>query len=281
MSYYGNEIFPFQGKRGRVERRLDAHGPTVPLGTDSEHKIMSNEKDAVFNQPRSPFDFCFGEEVAAVFDDMVDRSVPFYAEIQRMISEMGRDYAVKGTNLYDLGCSTGTSMILLNRTVDQDVKFIGLDDSREMLAKCEDKLKQTGISREYELQYADLNSKLTLANASVINLCLTLQFVRPLNRQRLLGEIYAGLNTNGCLLLTEKVLGEESMFNRQFISYYYGMKRRHNYSELAISQKREALENVLIPYKLEENKQLLRDSGFRMIDVFFKWYNFCGIIAVK
>jgi SAM-dependent methyltransferase len=145
MSYYGNEIFPFQGKRGRVERRLDAHGPTVPLGTDSEHKIMSNEKDAVFNQPRSPFDFCFGEEVAAVFDDMVDRSVPFYAEIQRMISEMGRDYAVKGTNLYDLGCSTGTSMILLNRTVDQDVKFIGLDDSREMLARCEDKLKQTGI----------------------------------------------------------------------------------------------------------------------------------------
>jgi len=242
---------------------------------------MSQNNDAVFDKPRPAFDFNFGEEVAKVFDDMVDRSVPFYGEIQRMISEIGRDYAVKGTNIYDLGCSTGTSMILLNKTVDQDVKFIGIDDSTEMLKKCEEKLQQTGISREYDLQYSDLNSKLSLSNASVINLCLTLQFIRPLNRGRLIKEIYDALNPSGCLILTEKVLGEESMFNRQFIDYYYNMKRRNKYSDLEISQKREALENVLIPYKLRENMQLLRDSGFNMIDIFFKWYNFCGILAVK
>lgn len=242
---------------------------------------MSKGRDSVFTKPRSPSDFHFGEEVASVFDDMVDRSVPFYGEIQRMITEMGKDYAVKGTNVYDLGCSTGTMLILLDKAVDQDVKFIGIDDSTEMLEKCEEKLKQTGISREYELQVADLNSKLSLSNASVVNLCLTLQFVRPLNRARLVREVYEGLNPNGCLLLTEKVLGEESLFNRQFIDYYYRLKRRRNYSDLEISQKREALENVLIPYKLEENKRLLGESGFKMIDIFFKWYNFCGIIAVK
>lgn len=242
---------------------------------------MSKGRDSVFTKPRSPSDFHFGEEVASVFDDMVDRSVPFYGEIQRMITEMGKDYAVKGTHVYDLGCSTGTMLILLDKAVDQDVKFIGIDDSTEMLEKCEEKLKQTGISREYELQVADLNSKLSLSNASVVNLCLTLQFVRPLNRARLVREVYEGLNPNGCLLLTEKVLGEESLFNRQFIDYYYRLKRRRNYSDLEISQKREALENVLIPYKLEENKRLLGESGFKMIDIFFKWYNFCGIIAVK
>ena len=242
---------------------------------------MSEGKDSVFNSPRSPSDFHFGEEVASVFDDMVDRSVPFYGEIQRMITEMGKDYAVKGTNVYDLGCSTGTMLILLDKAVDQGVRFIGIDDSLEMLVKCEEKLKQAGISREYELQVADLNSKLSLSNASVVNLCLTLQFVRPLNRERLVREVYEGLNANGCLLLTEKVLGEESLFNRQFIDYYYRLKRRRHYSDLEISQKREALENVLIPYKLEENKRLLRESGFKMVDIFFKWYNFCGIIAVK
>jgi tRNA (cmo5U34)-methyltransferase len=242
---------------------------------------MGEGKDSVFNSPRSPFDFHFGEEVASVFDDMVDRSVPFYGEIQRMITEMGKDYAVKGTNVYDLGCSTGTMLILLDKAVDQDVTFIGIDDSTEMLEKCEEKLKQAGLSRKYELHVADLNSKLSLSNASVVNLCLTLQFVRPLNRERLVREVYEGMNANGCLLLTEKVLGEESLFNRQFIDYYYRLKRRQHYSDLEISQKREALENVLIPYKLEENKRLLRESGFRLIDIFFKWYNFCGIIAVK
>jgi len=86
---------------------------------------------------------------------------------------------------------------------------------------------------------------------------------------------------NGALIIVEKVLGEESTLNRLFIQHYYEMKMRNGYSELEISQKREALENVLVPYRLEENKELLRGAGFRHVDVFFKWYNFCGLIALK
>jgi tRNA (cmo5U34)-methyltransferase len=110
---------------------------------------------------------------------------------------------------------------------------------------------------------------------------LTLQFIRPLRRDRLIADIYRGLRPQGCLLLVEKVLGEESLFNRLFIKYYYDMKRRNGYSETEIAQKREALENVLIPYKLLENRELLLRTGFKAVDVFFKWYNFCGIVAVK
>jgi tRNA (cmo5U34)-methyltransferase len=112
-------------------------------------------------------------------------------------------------------------------------------------------------------------------------LVLTLMFVRPLNRERLVRDIYAGLNPNGCLLLVEKVLGEGSLFNRLFIERYYAFKRRMGYSELEISQKREALENVLIPYRLQENRDMLMRAGFSQVEVFFRWYNFAGIVAVK
>jgi tRNA (cmo5U34)-methyltransferase len=110
---------------------------------------------------------------------------------------------------------------------------------------------------------------------------LTLQFVRPLVRNRLVESIQRGMTDNGCLILVEKVLGENSTFNRLFIKHYYEMKMRNGYSELEIAQKREALENVLVPYRLEENKAMLNEAGFRHVDVFFKWYNFCGIIAIK
>jgi len=110
---------------------------------------------------------------------------------------------------------------------------------------------------------------------------LTLQFIRPLNRDQLVEQILRGLNKNGALILVEKVIGEDSLFNRLFIEYYYDLKQRHGYSQMEISQKREALENVLVPYKLLENREMLLRSGFRYCDVFFKWYNFCGIIAVK
>ena len=127
----------------------------------------------------------------------------------------------------------------------------------------------------------ELNDGVQIENASVVMLVLTLQFIRPLRREKLIADIYHGMHPNGCLILVEKVLGEDSLFNRQFIKYYYDMKRRHGYSEMEISQKREALENVLIPYKLLENRELLLQSGFSDVDVFFKWYNFCGIVAVE
>jgi tRNA (cmo5U34)-methyltransferase len=138
-----------------------------------------------------------------------------------------------------------------------------------------------GFEHELELRVADLNEGAQIENASLVSLVLTLQFIRPLHREKLVRDIANGLNENGCLILVEKVLGEDSLFNRQFIKYYYDYKARVGYSELEIRQKREALENVLIPYKLLENRELLLRSGFRYVDTFFKWYNFCGMVAVK
>jgi len=238
-------------------------------------------QDRVFREPQSIGDFEFGEKVASVFDDMLDRSVPFYREMQRMIAEMATDFAADGTNIYDLGCSTGNTLIGLDAQIKKQVKFIGVDYSPEMLKRCEQNLTQAGFQHERELICADLNQGVRIENASMVLMVLTLQFVRPLYRDTLAQTIYRGLNENGAFILVEKVLGEDSVFNRLFIKYYYDLKKRHGYSELEIAQKREALENVLVPYKLLENREMLLRSGFRYCDVFFKWYNFCGMIALK
>lgn len=239
-------------------------------------------KDEVFREEiEKACDFKFGANVASVFDDMVNRSVPFYGEIQRMMAELAADHAREETFVYDLGCSTGTTMIGMDTLVDKQIRFIGVDDSQEMLAKCRSKFEEIGFARPYELRCADLGKNITIENASVVVLCLTLQFVRPICREKLIKNIYDGINSGGVLILVEKILAEESSFNRDFIKYYYNYKRRNNYSELEISQKREALENVLVPYKLSENISLLRDQGFAHCEVFFKWYNFAGLIATK
>jgi tRNA (cmo5U34)-methyltransferase len=238
--------------------------------------------DSIFNEEiRLVPDFNFNSQVASVFDDMVTRSVPFYLEIQRMIGELAGDHAQPGSVIYDLGCSTGATLIHMDSFVGPDVTFTGLDDSESMLEKCRSKLNEHRISRQVELVCADLNDQVPISNASVVVLCLTLQFIRPINRLKLLKQIHAGMNKDGVLILVEKVLAEDSCFNRKFIKYYYDFKRRNHYSEMEISQKREALENVLIPYRLSEDITLLRESGFSNIDTFFKWYNFAGIIAQK
>jgi len=239
-------------------------------------------RDEIFKEASSAVgDFIFDRAVAGVFDDMVTRSVPFYAEMQRMVVEMAGDFVTPGSNVYDLGCSTATTFLQLHPRLPPSARFVGYDSSDEMLAKAREKLAASGVDRQVELRVVDLDQGAPVDNASLVLMILTLQFIRPLNRERLMQNIYRGMNQQGCLLLIEKVLGEDSLFNRLFIKYYYDMKRRHGYSEMEISQKREALENVLIPYKLLENRELLLRTGFRSVDVFFKWYNFCGIIAVK
>jgi tRNA (cmo5U34)-methyltransferase len=239
-------------------------------------------RDEVYRAQRERIgDFTFDRSVAGVFDDMVTRSVPFYTEMQRMIVEMARDFGTPGSAVYDLGCSTGTTFANIHPHLDPTVRFVGFDNSQEMLDKCRSKLAAEGVDRPLDLRCRDLNEGADIEDASLVSLVLTLQFIRPLNRTKLIADIYRGLRPQGCLLLVEKVLAEESLFNRLFIKYYYDLKRREGYSDTEIAQKREALENVLIPYKLQENIKLLRDSGFREVDVFFKWYNFCGIVAVK
>lgn len=239
-------------------------------------------KDEVFrNEIRKASDFKFGENVARVFDDMVNRSVPFYGEIQRMISEIASGRAKSGSDVYDLGCSTGTTMLGMNTRVAAGIRFIGIDDSLEMLDKCKAKLEESGFDRPFELRCHDLNQNVRISNASVVVLCLTLQFVRPIRREQLIKNIYEGMNPGGVLILVEKILAEDGELNRDFIEYYYDYKRRNSYSEMEISQKREALENVLVPYRLSEDISLLRENGFAHCEVFFKWYNFAGLVALK
>jgi tRNA (cmo5U34)-methyltransferase len=243
---------------------------------------IKSDNDKVFHEPIKAIpDFKFGENVVRVFDDMVSRSVPFYDEIQRMIGEQVVDFATPGTNIYDLGCSTGTTLLGIDQIVPPDINFIGIDNSQDMVERCRQNFITSGIKRNYDIRYGDLNQGIQLENASVVILCLTLQFIRPLYREELVRSICSQLNDNGCMILIEKVLGEDSLFNRHFIKYYYDMKRRHNYSEMEISQKREALENVLIPYRLSENLTMLKRCGFSSTEVFFKWYNFTGVIAKK
>ena len=239
-------------------------------------------RDELFARKQDSHDFRFNAETARVFDDMVNRSVPYYDEIQRMVCELAGSFAAPGTNLYDIGCATGNTLIQLQqRLADKNVRIIGIDNSDEMLSRAQVKIQHHCADSGIRLVNANLHELPHLDNASVVIMLLTLQFVRPLYREKLVHAICSSLNQNGCLILVEKVTGSCTMLNRLFIEYYYHYKRRMGYSELEIAQKREALENVLIPYHHEENLKLLQDAGFAQVEEFFRWYNFSGVIAIK
>lgn len=229
-------------------------------------------------------DFQFNEEVASVFDDMLVRSVPFYLEQQGLIEDIAQRFALPGSRVFDLGCSTGTTLIRLASLLDSSIRLTGFDNSQPMLDRAKLNADEMGVSDRIEFSHGDFNQNISewvIENASVVTVCWTLQFVRPLHRDRLIQKIYSGMVDGGVLIVTDKVLANDAQINRFFIDFYYEFKRRNDYSNEEILKKREALENVLIPYRLDENIALFRRNGFTTVETFFQWYNFAGFLCVK
>jgi len=222
--------------------------------------------------------FEFDEEVASVFDDMLNRSVPFYKEMQRLTINFALNYLEDEDNVYDLGCSTASTLIELSKHTSKKLNLIGIDNSEAMLARAENKCKAFGV--DIKLLNKDLHN-MDYPNAKLIITNYTLQFIRPLQREKLVKKIYEGLKPGGVFIFSEKVISSDKVLGKQYIDEYYEFKKTQGYSEYEISQKREALENVLIPYTEEENKNMITDAGFDHCETLFKWVNFATFIAIK
>jgi len=241
-----------------------------------------HDKDKFFAEDMKVNDFQFDAKVANVFDDMVSRSVPLYDETQKSALTLAKNFAAPDSNVYDIGSSTGTLLMNFSEIVgDKSVKYIGIDNSGPMVDKAKDKYAKSGNEYDIDFICGNVEKESSIENASVIFMTYTLQFIRPLQRQSVVEKLYNSLQPNGALILVEKVLGNNSLFNRLYIDLYYNYKAQVGYSDKEIKQKREALENVLIPYRIDENIELLERSGFDSIDIFFKWFNWAGIVAVK
>jgi len=241
-------------------------------------------RDEFFAGQEKADDFAFDDRVVQVFDDMVSRSVPFYTEAQHMQTDLITQFLPAEEGLVcDLGCSTGTTIDLLTRhpRCPATAKFIGYDNSEPMLSEAAHKLAKPIAQERVRLLDVDLNAGIELPECNVVLMNWTLQFVRPLYRESLVRRIFETLRPGGALFLSEKVLVSDSMLNRLYIDFYLNYKRTQGYSDTEIVRKREALENVLIPYRVEENYELLGRCGFGTVDIYFRWFNFACFLAVK
>jgi tRNA (cmo5U34)-methyltransferase len=219
------------------------------------------------------------EELARIFEHYVRKHVPFYDEIHRMVAELSDWFLRDGGVVYDLGTSTGECVLRIHdRHPSKDLKFVAVDSSREMIEKA--KLRLSHVP-QVEFVVADLNTPFQIENASLVSGVLILQFLEPSSRPRLLQEIYRGLKNGGALLLVEKVTGRTKRFESMWNDLYHDLKRRNGVSELEITAKATSLRGVMLPYPLGADIRLIRQAGFQDFDVFFKWYNWVGIIAVK
>jgi tRNA (cmo5U34)-methyltransferase len=244
---------------------------------------VTKKQDVIYAAPLNEIiDFRFDERVADVFPDMIQRSVPGYGMLISTIGIMAAKYAQTGSHCYDLGCSLGAVSLAMRQQITlADCDIIAVDNSQAMIDRAQQLLardKQPTVPVKMicaDLQYIDIE------NASVVVLNFTLQFVPPNQRLALIKRIYQGLNPGGILILSEKIAFVEPGRQKFHDELHLNFKRANGYSDLEISQKRTALEKVMIPESLTCHQQRLTDAGFPFSDLWFQCFNFASLVAIK
>lgn len=238
-------------------------------------------RDDIYRSLEGPAPFEFNERVAAVFDDMISRSVPGYRELVLRTAQLAARFYQPGSHIYDLGCSNGNFGLAFGEEMNGEVfRMVAVDSSQPMLDLYGERLADRPGGDYIELVCGDICEQ-DLEDASVVVITLTLQFLPLAARDALIERVWRALRPGGVLLLAEKVVHADPALDALQQEFYYRYKRERGYSELEISQKREALENVLIPETVEAHQQRLRRTGFEHLDLWFKWFNFAGMLACK
>ncbi len=239
-------------------------------------------RDKVYSEPKDMLvDFAFDESVVEVFPDMIRRSVPGYESIISMLGLLAAEHVQSGTRCYDLGCSLGAATVsMLRRIKAPDIQIIAVDNAEAMIAKCRQNIARENSPVPVDILCGDILN-VEIQDASVVILNFTLQFIEPGQRLQLITQIQQGLRPGGVLLLSEKVVFSNASHQRKIEQLHLAFKKANGYSELEISQKRIALENVLIPDTIENHQQRLNDAGFDHSLVWMQCLNFVSILAIK
>ena len=242
---------------------------------------LTGGRDDLFASPLSdPGLFRFDASVASVFPDMINRSVPGYATVLGMTGTLAGQHARQGSRVYDLGCSWGASLLSVARApACERCELIGVDNSEPMLQQASRYLAQFPEASRIELQNANILAT-PLENASVVIMNYTLQFIPIEEREGLLKRIRAAMMPGDVLILSEKLTLPDSRLNEYLIDLHHDFKRQQGYSDLEIAQKRQALEDVLVPETRESHVARLNTVGFSRCDVWFQCLNFGSLIAI-
>lgn len=241
-----------------------------------------SHKDIIFSAPIDKIgDFTFDERVAEVFPDMIQRSVPGYSNIISAIGMLAERFVKPHSTIYDLGCSLGAATLSMRRHIKQEgCKIIAVDNSPAMVERCKLHINAYRSDTPVEVIEADIR-EIEISDASVVVLNFTLQFLSPEDRLALLEKIYAGLRHGGILILSEKYVFEDETAHELLIDLHHDFKRANGYSELEISQKRSAIENVMRPDSITAHKTRFEQIGFSSFEVWFQCFNFGSMFAIK
>lgn len=224
----------------------------------------------------------FDDSVTAVFDNMLERSIPAYEDMRELCFRIGRNFVKSEGTIIDIGCSNGLALARFVREYGKKVNYRMYDVSSPMLKDCYERYESLVDTGNAIVEAKDITQGIGAVNeADLVLSVLTLQFTPIEYRQKIISSIYEALKPGAALVIVEKVLGSDFRLDSLFVDEYYKIKAENAYTQEQIQTKRKSLEGVLVPITSAWNEDMLYKAGFKGVDCFWRYLNFAGWVAIK
>ncbi len=225
--------------------------------------------------------FEFNEAVAAVFPDMLKRSIPGYAASIVTIGSLARRYVRPDTRCFDLGCSLGAATLAIRHNISEPgCRIQAIDRSSAMIKRCRKIIADDDAAVPVDVIGGDVRDA-DIRNASMVVMNYTLHFLPTADRDGMVARICQGMNDGGVFVLSEKIKDDDDQIDNLLVDLHHEQKKRNAYSDSEITRKRTAIENVLVPESLATHRARLSDAGFSHVGVWLRHFNFVSLVAFK
>jgi phosphoglycolate phosphatase-like HAD superfamily hydrolase len=136
----------------------------------------------------------FDQEVTAVFDDMLQRSIPQYNAMRMVTFEVGRRFVQPDTAIIDMGCSRGQALLPFVSSFGAANDYIGLEISEPMIEAARQNFNYHPHGNRVTIQSADLRHEFPGVTSSLVLSVLTLQFTPIEYRQQIIRRVFGGVS---------------------------------------------------------------------------------------
>jgi tRNA (cmo5U34)-methyltransferase len=216
----------------------------------------------------------------ADYDRQIRGVIPYYRELHTEILNLVRSYRPHPDAWLDTGCGTG-SLICLASSMFPETRFILADPSASMMEQARsklqgcDRIRYLQPAQTQELQGVDMNS------LDVITAIQCHHYQAPSERRRAVAECHGLLREHGIFLTTENIrpfTAEGTAIGKNYWGQYqkdYG----RNEDEIKIHLSR--FDKEYFPITVMEHLDILKEAGFRTVEMFWYSYMQAGFYAIK
>ncbi|GHF37045.1 hypothetical protein [Streptomyces griseosporeus] len=216
------------------------------------------------------------------FDAHISTEIRGYEILDEIVVGLAGAIMQSGTNVYDIGCSTGRLINTLASLVASEedesrrksVNFIGVEPNRNFVSSFSILEGRVSFLRE------KVSPATRFSNASLITSIFTFQFIPVHERQEIARNIHSALTPNGAFILAEKVYAKDGYLEHLLDDRHISFKREHRSAEEVLGKKHQ-LQAIMHPLTLDGNLLLLEKAGFDRYEVFWRVNNFVAMIAVR